>query len=249
MNWVPSCARTAPATFLPDSTHPPFVLITRPEPGASVTARRLRAMGLAPLISPALVIEPRPARLPAPDGVQAILLTSATPIALLPEAFRALPLLAVGDATAARARETGFTDVQSAAGDAKALLALAIAICDPQGGSLLLPGAAEIATDIVMPLRRLGFRVIRRIVYRSRPAPAFRPDVYAALRAEMVKQVLFYSPASARAFVRLARGVSLGGIEALAISAATADALATARWRCIRVASRPNQDALLELLS
>ena len=246
---APACAWTAPATFLPDSTHPPFVLITRPEPGASATARRLRAMGLAPLVSAALIIEPCPTRLPAPDGVQAILLTSATAAPLLPASFHSRPLLAVGDATAAKARDVGFTDVQSAAGDAKALLALATAACDPQGGSLLLPGAADVATDIVMPLRRLGFRVVRRIVYRSRPASALSPEVHAALRAETVKQVLFYSPASARAFVRLARGASLGGVEALAISAATADALATARWRCIRVASRPNQDALLELLS
>lgn len=206
-------------------------------------------MGLAPLLAPMLQIERHPVRLPAPAGVQAILLTSATALPALPASFHATKLLAVGDATAGKALTAGFTAVQSAAGDAQALLALVAATCTPSAGTLLLPGAADLAADLTTPLRHLGFRVLRRIVYRARPATFLPPDIHAALHAGTIKHVLVYSPASARAFVRLARGIPLGGVAALAISAATAAALAPLRWRCIRVAPRPNQDALLELLS
>ena len=206
-------------------------------------------MGLASLIAPVLRMEPCPVRLPSPAGVQAILVTSAAALPALPASFHATRLLAVGDATASKARAAGFTAVHSAAGDAQALLALTTASCAPKAGSLLLPGAADLAADPTTPLRQHGFRVIRRIVYRTRPAIILPADIHAAFHAGTIKPVLVYSPASARAFVRLARSVPLGGVEALAISAATAAALAPLRWRCIRVASRPNQDALLELLS
>ncbi|MBX6747830.1 MAG: uroporphyrinogen-III synthase, partial [Acetobacteraceae bacterium] len=42
----------------------PAVLVTRPEPGAEETARRLVALGFRPVLAPALVLEPRPFRLP-----------------------------------------------------------------------------------------------------------------------------------------------------------------------------------------
>lgn len=195
-----------------------------------------------------MVNEPCMTRLRALTGIQAILLTSATAIPMLTPNLRPVPVLAVGDATAAKAREAGFTNVVSAAGNARVLVALASATCDPGRGSLLLPGAAETAYDMVTPLRGMGFRVLRRIVYRSRAVPALPAAADAALRARTVTHALFYSPASASAFIRLSRGFTLGTIEALAISPAVASVLGARRWQRIWVARQPTQDALLELL-
>ena len=64
--------------------------------------------------------------------------------------------------------------------------------------------------------------------------------------------VLFFSPATARLFVRLCQraGLAEGArhITALAISPATAAVLTPLPWARIRVASQPNQDVLLALL-
>ena len=229
--------------------HAGLVLVTRPEPGASVPAQRLTAMGYAALVSPVLVVDYRSVVLPNPGGVQAILLTSAAALPALSANFHHLPVLAVGMATAAAARHAGFGRVLSAAGAAADLLALVGAQCDPRGGSLLFPGAADLAADIVNPLRAKGFRVVRRVVYRTRPAGHWNAEADAALRAGRIGHVLFFSPASARAFVALARHLPpLQRVEALAISASTAQALAPLQWRRIRVACRPNQDELLALL-
>jgi uroporphyrinogen-III synthase len=67
---------------------------------------------------------------------------------------------------------------------------------------------------------------------------------------------MFFSADTARAFVRCIKThratpallASLALVEALAISAQTADALSALQWRGIRVASHPNQDDLVALL-
>ena len=95
------------------------MLVTRPEPGASETGRRLHVLGHAPLIAPVLRIAALAPRLPPPEAVQAVLATSGNALPAL-AGHRGCRLLAVGDATAARAREAGFGDILSAGRDAVA---------------------------------------------------------------------------------------------------------------------------------
>ncbi len=57
-----------------------------------------------------------------------------------------------------------------------------------------------------------------------------------------------FSPRSARIFVEQAQGLSLAGVTACCISPATAKVLPEGLFRAIRVAARPNQNALLALL-
>ena len=59
------------------------VLVTRPQPGAAETARRLLALGRTPVLAPVLEIVPLAADLPPPDGIQAVLITSANALAAL----------------------------------------------------------------------------------------------------------------------------------------------------------------------
>lgn len=164
----------------------------------------------------------------------------------------ALPILAVGEATAAEARALGARNVMAAEGDAAALAALAAARLDPAAGPLLLAVGQGYGGDLAAALRGRGFRVIRRVVYAASPAAALPEQARAALAAGRIGAALFFSPRSAAIACRLMTEAGLGdaarGIAALALSPRIAEALATLPWRMVRVAARPDQSALLGLL-
>lgn len=117
------------------------VLVTRPQPGADETAKRLAEMGFAPVLLPLTrIVAVEPQRLPDPANVDAVTVTSANalrhaPAALL-AALAAKPLFAVGDATAAAAERAGFRHVRSASSTARELAAL-IGGSTPRGGRVL----------------------------------------------------------------------------------------------------------------
>ncbi len=230
--------------------------MTRPEPGAAETARRVAALGWEPVLAPALVLAPRPAgRRPLP-AAQALLLTSRAAARAVRPSPPGTPVLAVGEATAAEARAQGFANVAAAEGDAAALAALAAARLDPAGGPLLLAVGAGYGADLAAALRGHGFRVLRRVVYSAEPAGALPEPARAALASEGVVAALFFSPRSAGCAISLLRAAGLSGTlaraEALAISPRVAAVLEAAapepRWRGLRVAARPDQDSLLRLL-
>ena len=106
------------------------VLMTRPEPGATQTARRLEAAGFTALLLPLTRIE----ALPVPDlaiDVGCVAVTSANAIRHAPpELLRRLaakPCFAVGAATAAAARNAGFVTVIEGPGQAPAMAAEIVA--------------------------------------------------------------------------------------------------------------------------
>jgi uroporphyrinogen-III synthase len=228
------------------------VLVTRPEPGAHRTAARLVELGFRPVLAPMLAVRMQAADLPAPAEVQAVLVTSANAVAGLPAAFGRVRLLAVGAATAARARAAGFGDVRSADGDAGDLAALARACCTPAGGRLLLAHGAGQGDGLTAALTADGFAVARAAVYAARAVERMPAAAAAAWRAGGVAAALFYSAETARAFVTVAtaEGMQAGavGAMAVAIGAAAAAALAPLPWRAVRVADRPDQEAMLALL-
>src|SRR5579864_1765350 len=121
------------------SRHGRRALVTRPRAEAEGLAQELAARGIEAIIEPLLEIHYR--RDPAPDlaGVQAILCTSANGVRALARVTgeRALPIFAVGDASAARARDEGFGRVESAAGSLTDLAGLACARLSPDGGRIL----------------------------------------------------------------------------------------------------------------
>ncbi|MBC7434176.1 MAG: uroporphyrinogen-III synthase, partial [Rubritepida sp.] len=90
------------------------VLITRPEPGAAETAAAVIALGWTPILAPALSLHPRA----IPTMVaQASLITSRSAAAALPPG---LPVLAVGEATAAAAPALGHAGVAGGGGGRRA---------------------------------------------------------------------------------------------------------------------------------
>ena len=93
-------------------------LVTRPREESESLASALAARGVGAVIEPMMQVHYRAAAAPDLATVQAILCTSANGVRALARVTgeRGLPLFAVGEATAARARAEGFTEVESAGG-------------------------------------------------------------------------------------------------------------------------------------
>ncbi len=228
------------------------VLITRPEPGASETAARVAALGLSPVIAPLMAVGHTGRPPGGLEGVAATLLTSRNAVAGCPVSCHGRVVFAVGDATAAHARDAGFKDVRTASGDAVALARLVTETIRPENGPLFLPAGRRQGFDLAHHLREHGFRVIRRVVYEAKALPALPDEAQSHLRERDVGVVMFFSAETSRHFVRLVRAARLqqavDSVEAVSISDKATVALRELPWRRISVAAKPNQDAMLALL-
>jgi uroporphyrinogen-III synthase len=223
------------------------ILLTRPADDSAATAARIEAMGYRPVIAPMLKIQSRKPSLPR--DVQAILVTSSNALHALPPC--ATPLLAVGDATAARARATGFTHVRSAGRDAHALAELVFETQRPALGPLLLCSGARQGESLAAALRARGFRVIRRVCYAALPVQGFPAEAGAAIRSGELHAVLFLSAETAAVFVRLLPPElvhALASVTALAIGDAAAATLEPLPWRRVSRPQEPTLDAVLALI-
>lgn len=229
-------------------------LVTRPRAEAAGLAEALAGRGIAAIIEPLLEI--RYCGEPAPDlaGVQAILCTSANGVRALARLTeeRAVPLFAVGEASAALARGEGFARVESAGGSVADLAGLARARLRPTAGRLLHVAGSIVAGDLAGALRGDGFAVERAVLYEAHPAAALSAETVRALAAGIVDFALFFSPRTARIFADLAdrAGVAeaLGSVTAISISAAADAALGGQPFRERHIAERPDQPSLLAAL-
>lgn len=217
------------------------ILVLRPEPGASVTAARARALGLEPILAPLFIAEPIAWSPPPPTDFEALVLTSAqTPRLAGPAlgALACLPCFAVGPATAAAADRHGLRIECAGDGGANQLAAL---LAEQTSGRLLhLCGADRRPLGGVEP-RTHAIPVYRMIAAWELPAAA-RSAMDGACVA------LIHSPAAAAAFAGLvaAAGLSRADVWIAAISSAAATAAGTG-WRRVAVARQPRDAPLLEL--
>lgn len=229
-------------------------LVTRPRAEAAELAEALAARGIAALIEPLLDIAYRDGPPPDLAGVQAVLCTSANGVRALARLVeeRALPLLAVGDRSAACARAEGFARVESAGGNVADLIRLARQRLRPEAGRLLHVAGSVVAGDLSGELGAHGFAVERAVLYEARPAAALGGAAARALAAGSVDFALFFSPRTAAIFARLAERAGLaetmGCATAISLSAAADAALGSLRFGARRVAERPDRPGLLAAL-
>lgn len=207
------------------------VLILRPEPGASATVEKARAMGLEAAAVPLFAVEPIAWDAPDAARFDALLLTSANAMRMAGErlqSLRGLPVHAVGEATAEAARGAGF-DVASSGDDGVDRLLDSL---EPELKLLHLCGEdrrePRAARQSITPVA----------VYRARAIDA--PDL-----AQIAGAVaLIHSPRAGR---RLAELVSdRTSVAIAAISPAAAEA-AGAGWKQVESAEAPTDEALLAL--
>lgn len=240
-------APTPRATSLPDATRR-NVLITRPIADAAETAILVRARGFDPVIAPIMILHQRSI---APHGrVDAVVTTSRNAIPALPDTLKTLPLLAVGSATAARARQAGFAIVHDAHGDADALADLAKRRLDP-GSRVLFAHGFRQGDALADVLAASGFAVTRACAYEITPARRLPIAAIAALEAGTLAAALFLSTETATTFVRLLPArlhPCLAGVAALTIGPRAAGVLAPLPWRDVQVSLKPTLDKVLALL-
>ena len=231
---------------------PTPVLVTRPEPGASATARQLRRLGFTPEVAPLLTIASLGAALPPPEALQGIVVASQHAVPLLPQSHRGVPLFAVGQATAANARQNGFAEVRSADGDAGALAALVARSIVPGNRPLLLAAGLGQGHHLRRLLIESGFTVERREVYAAHPVDALPQTARSMICGCRRGRVLLFSRETALCLSRLIQETELlAGLSTLdlaAISRPVAEAVGDLPWRSIRVAMKPTENAVLALL-
>lgn len=212
------------------------VWVTRARPGADRTARAVAEMGHEAMVAPVLEVHDLP--VDPPPSVEALAFTSANAVAAWARltSERSSRVFAVGDATATAAREAGFADVRSAAGDGAALADL---IAQAAPARVLWPRAAEIAFDLEAALS--GRVPVRSLpVYETRPTtPPPAPDFDA---------VLIQSPRAARLIAESLTAEAAWGRLALAVSAAAARPLDALPFATIHVADSPDEAHLLSPL-
>lgn len=223
------------------------LLVTRPEPDAQRTAAALRARGHAVFVAPLLRIEAIAEADPGPGPWDAVLITSANAADVIGRHRRmaelgAVPLFAVGRRSADAARVAGFAQVTSADGDVHALAELIRARIS-RGAALLYLAGEDRSGDLAGALAQFAVRTIA--IYRAIPSPS--PPWVDGLDA-----VLHYSRRTAQAYLDAAAAAARRR-EALALvhfclSAQVAEPLAAAGATDIRIAARPDESVLLELL-
>jgi uroporphyrinogen-III synthase len=208
------------------------VVVVRPAPGHGATMAALHMAGLTarwlPLFE-ARAVEWTP---PDPDTVDALLMTSAQGVRLAGpglDHLRHKPVVAVGPATAAAAREAGLSVVLTGTRDAAAVVAEARAAGLTR--LLHLAGRDRVETGAMV-----------RTVYAADPC-AIAPATIATLAGEIV---LLHS---ARAAQRLAAlldeaGLARSTVTLVAISAKVAQA-AGVGWAGVVVADGPRDDAVV----
>jgi uroporphyrinogen-III synthase len=223
------------------------LLVTRPEPDASETAARLNALNIETVVDPLLIAETLTTTLPTTTGFAALAVTSANALRALHDRgelprLRKLPLYAVGDRTAAAARDFGFAEVVSAGGDFGDLVALLAKA--GVAGPVLYPAARQQAGDLAKALAPHGVMVITVPVYAMNPAP--RLGVASDFGA--LDGALFYSRRTAQTFVSLAeRASERTRLGMLCLSEAVAEPLIAAHFVRVSLADHPSEEAMMAL--
>jgi uroporphyrinogen-III synthase len=185
-------------------------------------------------------------------GIQAVLVTSANGVRALVRRTpnRHAAIFAVGPQSAIAAREAGFLRVQSAAGDAATLAQAVARWADPRAGILLHAAGEEASGALCERLTAHGFQTRRENLYRMEKATRLPEQAVQAIRQGEVEAALFFSPKSAALFAECVakEDLTTDRLIAISISANTAQALKGLSFAEVRIASRPDQDALLTCL-
>jgi uroporphyrinogen-III synthase len=227
------------------------LLVTRPEPDNARTADALRAKGHQVVLAPLLHIESvANADLGAPPWA-AILLTSANGARALANHPRhgelmALPVLAVGRASAEAARAAGFADVTSADGDADDLARLAAQRFAGARRPLLYLAGEDRSGEMAVP----GVTVRTVVVYRAAKADKLPAAVLTALDQGAIDGVLHFSRRSVETYLDCGRDLAGAALKPVhyCLSARAAEPLRHACALQVHVASQPDEASLLALV-
>jgi uroporphyrinogen-III synthase len=241
---------------LPSTLDDMHVLVTRPRADAATFAGRLHALGHTTIIEPLIDIVFAEGPALDLDGVQALAFTSANGVraAARRTHARAIPVLAVGPATAAEAKAHGFTNVSESTGEGVEGLTRHIqASLRPAAGAILHATGTVRAGDLKAALAHAGFSVRTERLYEARAAANLSGALTVELAAGLIDAATFFSPRTASLFVSLIEAENLASacrsMIAVGLSPAVANALVSLTFREVRVAGQPTTEAMLAALA
>ncbi len=218
----------------------PMVII-RPEPGCSASLELARGMpGVVAHGFPLFEVSARSWEAVAPDGYDALLIGSGMVFRQGGRglgALKGLPVYAVGETTAAAAREAGFAVVASEAGSMQTMLGQL-----DKAHKRLLRLAGEERIALTLPK---GITMDERIVYASAPR-ALPPELVALLRCPAI--VALHSAEAARHLTSecVRHGIRRAPIR-LAVLSGRIGAAAGDGWGEVAAVPYPEDKALLAL--
>ena len=232
------------------------LLVTRPEPDASIFAAELRGLGHEPVLQPllefrVLEFDTEPLR-----AAEVLIITSGNSLRALQERgvirdILGKPLYCVGEQTAKRALAVGFETVLEIAQTGEELARKIIA-SGRRGAPLVHLMGEHMAFDIVGALAREGFSVQSVTVYSMDACAQLLPSVDAMLKAGDVDGVILMSPRTAEIYVSLCHRHGIADSAKtppyFCLSKNVAAKLAPLKPNHVRVPAEPNRKALLELL-
>lgn len=232
------------------------VLVTRPQPGADATSRKLAALGFEPIVLP-LTETGAVDTAPAPDvaSIDAVAATSANALRFAPRALLAAcarkPCFVVGPETAAAARKLGLADPQAGPGDALGLAQLLAGRCGNGARVLYLCGRVRLPT-FEEELARAGLVVTAVETYDTRSRGVGAEDLAAAAGGRPIDAALLHSAESARLLAALVAAAEasevFGSTTFFCLSPRIATALAGIDASRTAVAGHPDEQSLLDLL-
>ena len=223
------------------------IWITRAQPGADVTADRVRALGHDAIVAPLLAVHVLPDVRIDLAGVAALAFTSANGVRAFADASgeRGLKVFAVGAATAQAARTAGFKSVLSADGDVEALAEGIAARRGELRGAVLHPGAAELAGDLSGALETQGVEARRLVLYETAPVALTEAEAAKLVGSDAV---LLHSPRAAQVLAKVLKAHPAPDLRALGLSKAVIQPLSRTRMAAKAFPPFPLEAALLNLI-
>jgi uroporphyrinogen-III synthase len=235
------------------------LIVTRPEPDGARTATKLRALGHDVELVPLLRIEPVHDVDLEGGPFAAVLITSANALSGIASHERlaelqSLPVFVVGRRTAEATRAAGFPDVISADGNQRDLVRLVRArMAAVERKPLLYLAGEDRSGDLAGELAALGLPVRTVVVYRAVPVFDFPDAIRNALTLGRIDGVLHFSRRTAESFLRCASaGEALRpalNVTHYCLSPQVAEPLVAAGAAVVRVATWPEEAALIELVN
>ena len=217
-----------------------MIFAIRPEPGLQSTLQSARELGLAIIGRPLFEVVPIRWTAPHAADFDGLLIGSANAIRHGGDGLEGLldlPVHAVGETTAEKAGERGFTVATTGSGG----LQQVVDSFDGEHRLLRLAGTEHVPLDLPD-----GVTVETRVVYDVRATPLTGSDEISLRAAEPL--VLLHSAAAARHFAAECerRGLDKARIGLACIGPRVAEA-AGEGWRVKQSAPQPDDEALLAL--
>ena len=235
------------------------LIVTRPRADGDKLNTRLQANGHSASVVPLLTIRIDDNAAIPDNPWQAMAVTSANALTALVSAgvyekLQAVPVFAVGPASAKLAGELGFADIQQAAGDLVALQGLMKQLLKPQAGPILYLTGKVRSGDLAADLRSHGFNVERVELYEAVATTQYAAHAKQTIRSGKADGVVLYSARTADIWVQLIKQSQLQAEAAklthFCLSQAVAEKVRSGLGRnvSIVISGNPDDDSMLEAI-